>query len=142
MGYLGQKVLGNFKPSTTEKQKAKIAKPRVKREEREGNDSEHLAAIRQCVCTVCNKVGGNDPHHLKAGTGERGAGMRSTDRWAVPLCRQHHSELEGLSSRSEPAWFRDHGIDAPLDLAARLWNVSPDVSSMMKILIAHKRGTK
>jgi len=138
LAYLGEKRLGNFKPTTTDKQKAKIAKPRVKRNKREGNDDKHLSAIRQCVCAVCNKIGGNDPHHLKAGTGERGAGMRSTDKWVVPLCRQHHSELEALSSRSEPAWFRERGVPAPLDLAEDLWRASPNVAAMMGIILAHR----
>ena len=140
MTYFRERVMGNWKPTATEKQKAKIAKPRVKREEREGNDDKHLSAIRQCVCTVCNRVGGNDCHHLKDGTGERGAGMRSSDRWAVPLCREHHMELEREGSRNERRWFEKHGIDAPLDLAAALWSASPSVPAMMKILIAHKRG--
>jgi len=135
MPYFGEKVLGNFKPSTTARQKAKRVDTR---DDREGNDKNHLAAIRKCVCTVCNKVGGNDPHHLKAGTGERGAGLRSTDKWAVPLCRVHHNEVERLASTREPEWFRSYGIPAPLDLAAALWKASPDVAVMTKIILAHR----
>jgi hypothetical protein len=50
-------------------------------------------------------------------------------------------ELERESSRNEQAWFQRHGIDAPIDLAAALWNASPNVAAMTKIILAN-RGKK
>jgi hypothetical protein len=140
MSYLGPRVLANFKPPKSARIKAKLAKPKEKREGRDGNDADHLAAIRKCVCTVCGKVGGNDPHHLKQNTGERGAGMRSTDKWAVPLCRPHHDEIERIGSRNETRWFADHGVGSPIDLAAALWAASPDVAKMTAIVLAHRKA--
>lgn len=142
MTYLGDKVLGNFKPTRTTRQKVKASKASTKRAERPGNSEEHLAALRKCPCIVTLRVPAGEVHHLKM-TGERGAGMRSSDKWGVPLSHTPHMELEREGSRNERRWFEKHGIDAPLDLAAALWNASPDVAAMTKIIIAHrgKHGT-
>lgn len=137
MTYLGEKKLGNFKPSMTERMKAKRAETR---EEREGNDDAHLAALRKCPCVVTLKVPAGEVHHLKFGTGERGMGMRSSDRWGVPMSRVPHEELERAGSRNEPRWFAERGIENPLDLAAALWKASPDVAMMTKIILAHRKG--
>lgn len=134
--YLGDKKLGNFRPSTTERIKAKRIDTR---EDREGNDNAHLAALRKCPCIVTLRVPAGEVHHLKAGTGERGMGMRSSDRWGVPMSRVPHEELERQGSRKETRWLAEHGIDAPLDLAAALWKASPDVAAMTKIVLAHVR---
>ena len=143
MSYLGDKVLGNFKPSRTARQKAKASKSSEKRADRPGNSEEHLAALRKCPCVVTLRVPAGEVHHLKQ-TGERGAGMRSSDKWGVPLSHAVHMELEREGSRNERRWFEKHGIEAPLDLAAALWNASPDVAAMTKIIIAHRmdHGTK
>lgn len=142
MAYLKERVIGNFKPTPTEKQKAKIAKPRVKREEREGNSEEHLAFIRKLPCCVTLKVPCGEAHHLQQ-TGERGMGQRSTDRWAVPLTHTLHMELHRLGSRKEGGWFKDRGIEAPLDLAAALWAASPDVARGTAIVLEfHRRGKR
>ena len=125
-----------FKPSVSDRLKEKN---RDDREDREGNDNEHLAALRKCPCSCCGVFDTrNDPHHLLSGTGERGMGMRSTDRWTVPLCRAHHDELHRLGTRKEAAFFRSFGIFSHIDLAAALWSASPDVERMRKILLAHR----
>lgn len=132
------KVYGNFKPSVTERLKAKRAhNPRA---EREGNCEEHLAALRKCPCVATLKVPAGEVHHLKFGTGDRGTGMRSSDKWGVPLSRIAHEEVERAGSRNEPAIFKGWRIDAPLDLAKALWDASPDVALMTKIILAHKKG--
>ncbi len=141
MGYLGDKLIGNFKPSRTARQKAKASRSADKRAERPGNSEEHLAALRKCPCVVTLRVPAGEVHHLKM-TGERGAGMRSSDRWGIPLSHAPHMELEREGSRNERRWFEKHGIDAPLDLAAALWNASPDVAAMTKIIMAHRRPSR
>lgn len=138
MTYLGEKVLGNFKPTKAQRIKEKTAKPARKRAARPGNSEEHLAAIRKLPCCVTLRTPAGDPHHLKNGTGERGAGMKSSDRWAVPLCRAAHEDLERVGARNEPRWFKDHGIENPLDLAAALWAASPNIEAMTKIVLAHR----
>lgn len=130
-------LLANFKPPKSKRIKAK---QRDTREDRDGNSNAHLAAIRKCPCCITLKVPAGEAHHLKAGTGERGAGMRSSDKWAVPLCRSAHEEVERIGSRNETKWFADHGIASPIDLAAALWAASPDVATMTKIILAHRRA--
>lgn len=128
--------IGFFKPSKSERIKAKS---KDTREEREGNSDAHLAAIRACPCVVTLKFPAGEAHHLKQGTGERGAGMRSSDRWAVPLSRWPHDDVESIGSRNETAWFKARGIENPIDLAAALWAASPDVAVMTKIVLAHRK---
>lgn len=134
MTYFGDRKIGNFKPTVTERIKAKRVDTR---EDRDGNDNAHLAALRKCPCIVTGKMPAGEVHHLK-GTGERGMGMRSSDRWGVPLSHVPHMELERVGSRNEMKWFQERGIAAPLDLATALWNASPDIETMTKIIKAHR----
>jgi len=97
----------------------------------------HLADIRKLPCCVCGRHPGGEAHHLKAGTGERGGALRSTDRWAVPVCRTDHNEIERIGSRNEPAYFERIGI-APLVLAAALWSNRGDLMSMLRVLQTHR----
>lgn len=127
--------VANFKPAKSARIKAK---QRDTREDREGNSNAHLEAIRKCPCIVTLRVPAGEAHHLKQGTGERGAGMRSSDRWAVPLCRSAHEEIERIGSRNETAWLQARGVPSPIDLAHALWKASPDVAAMMKIILAHR----
>jgi hypothetical protein len=132
------KVYGNFKPSKSERLAAKRAKkPAAAR--RPGMSDDHLACIRKLPCCACLTMPAGEAHHLKAGTNERGAGMRSTDRWAVPLCRTHHEEIERIGSRNEPSKFAEWRIGDALNLASDLWNSTGDASRMTKILLAHRQ---
>ena len=137
MTYLGAKVLGNFKRTRA----ARLAeKTKDKREDRDGNSEKHLEIIRKLPCCIpgCSKLPGGQAHHLKA-TGLRGMALRSPDKFAVPMCPEHHlNGVERAGSRNELAWFSKHGIEA-LELAAALWAASPDTARMMKIVIEHKR---
>lgn len=134
MTYFGNRKIGNFKPSVTERMKAKRVDTR---EDRDGNDNVHLAALRKCPCIVTGKQPAGEAHHLKQNTKDRGMGMRSSDKWAVPLSHIPHMELEGVGSRNETKWFQDRGVPAPLDLAADLYRVSPDVTKMRAVIKAH-----
>lgn len=133
------RVLANFKATRSVREKAKRTKPSAA-EKRDGMSDAHLAAIRKCPCVACLpfvRMAG-EAHHLKHGTGERGAGMRSTDRWAVPLCRDHHEDVERAGSRNEPEVFAKWGIVDAMQLASDLWRATPSAPAMTKILIAHK----
>ncbi len=136
MTYFGSKLLANFRPTITARLREK--RNRDPRADREGNDEKHLAAIRRCPCCVpkCSKMGNNDPHHLKS-TGERGGALRSPDKWAVPMCRFHHEEIERIGSRNELKWFRDKGIDA-VELANALWNSRGDAPALVRIVLTHR----
>lgn len=130
------KVYGNFKPAKSARIKEAS---RDTREDRDGNCNAHLEAIRKCPCVVTLRIPAGEAHHLKQGTGERGVGMRSSDRWAVPLSRAPHGEIERIGSRNETAWLQARGIASPIDLAHALWKASPDVPAMTKIILAHRQ---
>lgn len=135
MTYLGEKQLGNFRPSVSERAKPK----KSAQERREGNSEKHRLLIKLLPCCVTGKRPPNDGHHLKTGPAksERGMGMKATDRWLVPLCRSSHDELEALGSRREFAWFQSHGIADVHELANALWHATGDLKRMTKVLRAH-----
>lgn len=137
-------VYGNFKPTRSEREKVKRAAPKKRRASRPGNSDAHKAAICKLPCLIpgCTIVG-CDPHHLKHGPAkrERSAGRKATDRWLIPLCHNHHFygvEIDGRTARTEPKWFRDHGISEPVEIATALWAVSPNAAAMTRIVLKHK----
>jgi hypothetical protein len=133
-----ERILGNFKPHPKERgHKQSDAAQR-----RSGMSDEHLKNIRQLPCCVTGRAGPNDPHHLKqTGAKERGMGITSTDRWAIPISRLAHDEMERAGSRNELKWFSDRGVDA-LVLAIALWNARGDLEKMRKIVLEHKKAGK
>jgi hypothetical protein len=130
------KVYGNFKKRGLEKAKAKTGNSKW-REERPGMSEDHLALIRKMPCCDCLKLPGGEAHHLKANTGERGMAVRSTDRWALPMCHEHHMQVEAVGAKRETAHFQDMGFD-PIELAQDLWNASGDLAKMVRVLTAHR----
>ena len=139
------RVLANFRPSIKDRAQRKRLAPGDRRNRRDGNDDGHLSLIRRMPCIACacerpHKITSPcDPHHLKSGPAqaERGMGRRSSDRWAVPLCRAHHDEVERLASSREIEWFAGLGIDEPWELAAALWRVTNDRDAMIRVLMTH-----
>jgi len=107
---------------------------------REGNSAKHLAAIRKCPCVVCLRLGKTDPHHLKSEEAgqERAFGRRSTDKWTIPLCRDHHDEIEAAGSRRELSVFKGWGISDPHSLATALWEAVSDAAVMTRIILAQR----
>lgn len=127
------RVFGNFKDRG-----AKAPHRNSERhKDRPGMDPAHLALVRLLPCCVCRLKPPVDPHHLKSGTGERGMGLRSTDKWAVPLCRAHHDDVERVGAKNEREWFLQFGID-PHTLARGLWASSGDIKKMATVIVAHQ----
>lgn len=128
-----ERVLANFRkrgPKKPHRNSERFKK-------RPGMDADHLELIRKLPCCVTGKVPAGEAHHLKAGTGERGIGLRSTDKWAVPMAHDPHMEVERAGTRNELAWFEQRGIDAHV-LAQDLWAARGDLAKMTKIVIAHR----
>jgi hypothetical protein len=125
----------------------KCKKPQPARR-REGMNAAYLDAIRQLSCCACGAPAPSDAHHLKAGTGERGMGLRATDRFAVPLCRGPEGchtgarGVESVGSRNEADWFAERGVK-PLVLAGRLWaswRISRSVAELKAVMALHLFG--
>ena len=86
-------VLGNFKDRNNRKKNNSDW-----RERRDGMSDVHLGCLRKLGCLRCGGRKGMQVHHLKC-TGERGIGVRSTDKWGVPLCAGCHHEVERAGAR-------------------------------------------
>lgn len=125
----------NFKRPRAERLAEKV---RDDHDDREGNSSAHLELIRKLPCCCCLKTPGGQAHHLKA-TGLRGMGMRSPDRFALPMCEECHLHgVERAGSKNELSWFEKHGIQA-LELCAALFGATGDLPRMLKVLVEHTR---
>lgn len=129
-------VIGNFKEPKAARKKHVSAQKR-----REGNNNAHLALIRQLPCCVpgCMRPPPSDPHHLKGGPAkeERAFGRRSTDKWAVPMCRYHHDGLP-VNANDEPAAFAELGLTTIYELADALYHAPRELGIMTRIVKAHK----
>lgn len=137
MTYLGQTPPpGSMLKEKREKRK----RQKTPAEKRPGKHPEYLKLIRQLPCCVRNRMcdGPIEAHHLKAGV-ERGMGMKSEDRWTVPLCNYHHHQgVEKAGTKNEASWFQKRRID-PLTLASSLWANRHDISAMHAVLTAHRK---
>src|SRR5262245_35694107 len=98
----------------------------------------YLAAVRR----LPSCISGRSPciaHHLRC-AGGRGVGMKSEDRWALPLTLDEHTACvdytHGVRSR-EFEWFGEHGVNC-LDLATGLWGAFPNEQRMLWILQGHR----
>ena len=54
-------------------------------------DANYLAWVKTQPCECCQRPS-DDPHHL-IGWGQGGMATKAHDIFAIPLCRQHHTEL-------------------------------------------------
>jgi len=84
----------------------------------------YLSYIRSKPCVVCGKMG-VDPHHLIArGIGGYKGGWK--DFTTIPLCREHHTELEQIGvTRMEKKYEKyqlNLCMDAVLLLIAFFWD--------------------
>lgn len=59
---------------------------------------EYLNFVRSHTCVVCG-ARGVDAHHL-IGHGQHGMNSKASDFLAIPMCRNHHSELHNQGWRN------------------------------------------
>lgn len=112
--------------------------PARKKPVRDGMSQKHLAFLRSLPCCVCGSVHLVHAHHLLR-TGEHGMGMKSPDRFAIPLCSAFsyapgngcHQDLHAAGD--EEAYLASKGIDGR-SLAASLWRVTGDREAALTIL--------
>ena len=70
-------------------------------------DLKRLAAIRKLPCVVCGRSP-VDAAHSNQSAHNKGLGIKASDEFTIPLCRQHHIEYDQLQkmNRSESVeWF-------------------------------------
>jgi hypothetical protein len=87
---------------------------------REGMDPKYLDLIRLLPCIVTGRRGPSDPHHLmRVDATARGMSLTTTDRWALPFCRDEHDKVQ-RAGVGEEAHLAALGIDGR-GLATTLW---------------------
>ena len=70
-------------------------------------DRKRLAAIRKLPCVVCGRSP-VDAAHSNQSAHNKGLGIKASDEFTIPLCRQHHIEYDQFQkmNRSESVeWF-------------------------------------
>jgi hypothetical protein len=77
----------------------------------------HLRFVASHPCLVCGRQPA-DPHHLRFAQ-PRALGMKVSDEFTVPLCREHHRQLHHAGN--EVAWWHNVNIK-PLPIAKALWD--------------------
>jgi hypothetical protein len=77
---------------------------------------DHLRFVIQQPCLLCGRKP-SDAHHIRF-MQPRALGRKSSDEFAVPLCRSHHRAVH--RSGDEQAWWKQTGID-PVKVARSLW---------------------
>ena len=111
------------------------------REPKEGMSGKHLAMIRLLPCTICGREPAGFAHHLlKPELGVRGQ-KQAADRWAVPLCFDHHDECCPNSIHhhgGEETWFAIYGFDGR-GLAKGLWASRGNLDRMRATLATHRQ---
>ena len=86
------------------------------RKEMRRRNKAHLAFVATQPCLVCLRSP-CDAHHLKFAQ-PRSLGLKVSDEFTVPLCRDHHHELHHHGN--ERAWWANLQIDA-IKEARELW---------------------
>lgn len=82
-------------------------------------DKDHLRFVASQPCLVCRQLP-SDAHHLRF-TQPRALGLKVSDEFTVPLCRDHHQQLHNAGN--EIGWWHDLSIK-PLPIAKDLWSES------------------
>ena len=70
-------------------------------------DRKRLAEIRKLPCVVCSRSP-VDAAHSNQSAHNKGLGIKASDEFTIPLCRQHHIEYDQFQkmNRSESVeWF-------------------------------------
>ena len=101
------------------------------RKEMRRRNKAHLAFVGAQPCLVCQRSP-CEAHHLKFAQ-PRSLGLKVSDEFTVPLCRDHHRDLHRYGN--EIAWWANLQI-APIEIARDLWQttvLNRDVSMSRKL---------
>lgn len=99
-------------------------------------DAAHLRFIHGLPCLICGQPG--EAAHIRMGVTTHGkpgtgAGEKPSDKYAVPLCPEHHRTGKGAQhTMSEQKFWQSAGLDAVV-ISALLWQVTGDLVAAMNI---------
>jgi hypothetical protein len=116
--------------------RATAATPRPAKSDSD-SDAGYLALVRQCPCLHC----GMEPceaAHLRMASAAfgkaSGLGKKPADRWALPLCAEHHRlARDAQHNRGEAEFWTELGIN-PLLACERLWAARGDLVRMVSVV--------
>ena len=104
-------------PALPDPQRTKIDKSALTiAEPKRHRDKAHLRFVGSHPCLVCGRQP-SDAHHLRFAQ-PRALGMKVSDEFTVPLCREHHRQIHHAGN--EQAWWHNLSIK-PLPIAQDLW---------------------
>lgn len=99
-------------------------------------DAAYLVLVKQCPCLHCGQDPAGDPAHVRMQSGAHGKrsgmGLTPADKWALPLCREHHELQHKIGERE----FWDKLGISPLLLCERLWAQRGDLVAMRAVVIS------
>jgi hypothetical protein len=111
------------KPASIDKSVLMISAPRRYR------SKEHLRYVIAQPCLFCTRKP-SDAHHLRF-MQPRALGRKTSDEFAVPLCRTHHRAAHRAAD--EQAWWKAIGID-PVKVARKLWRDSRATKGQQRVI--------
>ena len=107
----------------------------IRRQEAGDRDPDYLARIRQCPCLYCSVEPAGQAAHVRRQSGVHnkrgGMGKKPADKWALPLCFEHHMLQHRLG---ELQFWHDAGID-PLRVCVELYQRRTDFVAMRALAL-------
>jgi len=73
-----------------------------------GKDPKYLEAVKQLPCCICLRDGPSDAHHTFCGRFSR---AKTSDREAIPLCKQCHQWGPLAIHNGKESWVERNGPD-------------------------------
>jgi hypothetical protein len=110
-------------------------------------DGRHLKFLRSLPCCVCGTHKAIEAAHIRMGSlphgkPTSGTSEKPSDRWAVPLCADHHQLLPDAQHHiGEEAFWKKHNID-PFVLALSLWGETGHEEAALTILSELRKPQK
>lgn len=86
-------------------------------------DAKRLAAIRKLPCVVCGRSP-VDAAHSNQSAHNKGLGIKASDEFTIPLCRQHHIEYDQFQKMN-----RSHSVEwfnKMLEKTERMMNLNDE----------------
>lgn len=101
-----------------------------------GDNPAYLALIRQCPCLHCGMDPAGASAHVRMQSGAHnkrgGIGKKPADKWASPLCREHHELQHKIGERQ---FWHNLGI-SPLIVCERLCAQRDDLVAMRAVILS------
>ena len=98
-------------------------------------DPVYLTLVRQCPCLYCGLEPAGEAAHVRRQSGVHnkrgGMGKKPADRWALPLCHEHHMLQHQIG---ELAFWYDVGLD-PLLVCEHLYRQRGDPVAMRAVVL-------